>query len=307
MAADDGDDRVQRRGGLARPAGRRHARRHPGAVRGRGRGGPARHRPHGGHEPTLHEYGQDPVLARTGQHRQHPSTPAPGDRNEQDGSIGTEGGPFTAEHVTDSVTAPQESGHGDAEPADDDPEPSTDKVGDAASKQTPSESHSPQTSCPPEIGDATARATQEKEDPPTEPTIDRQTDTQEPASGRALTTVDRYYLAWTHYLEQHSNEPTAGQLSAYLTDQGINSRDGKPVSPSTLRRYYVPFRIYRTWAEHRARNDVPSPDAVAQDCSTHGITAQYNKPITPDAITKQSSDFERRWHALARDHTGFRH
>ncbi|MFJ9360757.1 hypothetical protein [Streptomyces mirabilis] len=40
-------------------------------------------------------------------------------------------------------------------------------------------------------------------------------------------------------------------------------------------------------------------DAVAQDCATRGITAQYNNPLTATDITKQAHAFERRWKALA--------
>ncbi|WP_143658754.1 hypothetical protein [Streptomyces sp. IMTB 2501] len=54
----------------------------------------------------------------------------------------------------------------------------------------------------------------------------------------ALTTVDRYYLAWTEFQTEHGEEPRAEQLSAYLASKkGMTGRGGKPVSPSTLRRY----------------------------------------------------------------------
>ncbi|GAA3785564.1 DUF2637 domain-containing protein [Streptomyces chiangmaiensis] len=120
----------------------------------------------------------------------------------------------------------------------------------------------------------------------------------------ALTTVDRYYLAWTEYQTEHGEEPKAEQLSAYLASRkGMNGRGGKPVSPSTLRRYLLPFRVYNLWAEQRVRNDAPLLDAIAQECAAHGITAQHNKPITPDYISAQAVDFERRWQALTRHHT----
>jgi hypothetical protein len=69
-----------------------------------------------------------------------------------------------------------------------------------------------------------------------------------------------------------------------------------------LRRYLLPFRVYSFWAEQRVRSDKPSFDAVAQQCATHGITAQYNKPITPEYIAENAADFERRWQALIRHH-----
>ncbi|WP_228396660.1 DUF2637 domain-containing protein [Streptomyces sp. RB17] len=119
----------------------------------------------------------------------------------------------------------------------------------------------------------------------------------------ALTTVDRYYLAWTEYEGEHGEEPRAEQLSAYLASKkGMTGRGGKPVSPSTLRRYLLPFRVYNVWAQHRQHNETPSLDAIAQECASHGITAQHNKPLTTAYIAEQAVDFERRWQALTRHH-----
>ncbi|MGW2651168.1 DUF2637 domain-containing protein [Streptomyces sp. NPDC001393] len=119
----------------------------------------------------------------------------------------------------------------------------------------------------------------------------------------ALTTVDRYYLAWTEYQTEHGEKPKAEQLSAYLASKkGMTGRGGKPVSPSTLRRYLLPFRVYNFWAEQRVRNEAPSLDAIAQECAAHGVTAQHNRPLTADYIAEQAVDFERRWQALTRHH-----
>ncbi|CAL9657232.1 hypothetical protein SUDANB21_06834 (plasmid) [Streptomyces sp. enrichment culture] len=124
--------------------------------------------------------------------------------------------------------------------------------------------------------------------------------TGEPA---VLTTVDRYYLAWTEYRTEHGEEPKAEQLSAYLAStKGMTGRGGKPVSPSTLRRYLLPFRVYNVWAQQRVHSESPSLDAVAQECAAHGITAQHNRPLTADYIAEQAVDFERRWQALTRHH-----
>ncbi|MEU0047312.1 hypothetical protein ABZ044_30055, partial [Streptomyces werraensis] len=118
-----------------------------------------------------------------------------------------------------------------------------------------------------------------------------------------LTTVDRYYLAWTEYQTEHGEEPKAEQLSAYLASKkGMTGRGGKPVSPSTLRRYLLPFRVYHFWAKQRVHNDTPSHEAIAQECAAHGITAQHNRPLTADYIAEQAIDFERRWQALTRHH-----
>lgn len=120
----------------------------------------------------------------------------------------------------------------------------------------------------------------------------------------ALSTVDRYYLAWTDYQSKHSEEPRDKQLSGYLAAMGMNGRAGKPVSPSTLRRYFVQFRLYNVWVEQRLSNDSPSSDVIAQRCAVLGVTAAHNQPITSGYIDEQSEDFERRWQALARHYDG---
>jgi hypothetical protein len=83
----------------------------------------------------------------------------------------------------------------------------------------------------------------------------------------------------------------------------MHGRGGKPVSPSNLRRYFLPSRVYNVWAEYRMHNAKPAADDVAQECAARGITAQYSKPITTDYITDNAAAFERRWQALTRHHT----
>ncbi|MFF3489478.1 hypothetical protein ACFYXC_40565, partial [Streptomyces sp. NPDC002701] len=122
-----------------------------------------------------------------------------------------------------------------------------------------------------------------------------------------LSTVDRYYLAWLEFQTQRGDELSsstreAEQLSAFLADKGMHGRGGKPVSPSNLRRYLLPFRVYNLWAEQRMRSDTPSLDATTQECAAQGITAQHNKPITTAYIADQVEDFERRWQALTHHH-----
>jgi len=79
--------------------------------------------------------------------------------------------------------------------------------------------------------------------------------------------------------------------------------NGQPLSPATLRRYLLPFRIYHLWAQHRQRTTTPSPETIAKQCATHHITAQYNKPITTTYLTQLTPDFERSWHTLNHHHT----
>jgi hypothetical protein len=142
-----------------------------------------------------------------------------------------------------------------------------------------------------------AYATREKRPPHVKATINGLPPRTSNEGGR-LTLVDRYYLAWQEYRTQHGDEPTGQKLSAYLADKGLRSRSGKPISPSTLRRYFLPFRLYTIWAEHRKGSSTPGLDAIAHDCAAHGITAQYNKPLTVNDVSEHVDDFERRWHSL---------
>ncbi|MFI8221365.1 DUF2637 domain-containing protein [Streptomyces sp. NPDC085932] len=117
-----------------------------------------------------------------------------------------------------------------------------------------------------------------------------------------LSKVDRYYLAWITYRKEHGREPTGQQLSAYLAAHGVHGRDGNPISPATLRRYFLSYRIYNVWAEHRVHTPQPSPEDIARECTTLGITAQYNAPITTRHIATNINTFERRWHKLQHQH-----
>lgn len=134
-----------------------------------------------------------------------------------------------------------------------------------------------------------------------DPLADEDAAREQPA---VLTTVDQYYLAWTDLQSKHKDETLAStrmseQLSARLAAKGLHGRGGKPVSPATLRRYLLPFRVYSLWARQRQSSERPSPETVAQECAARGMTAQYNKPITSNYITTLTTDFERRWQALA--------
>ncbi|MEU9737454.1 hypothetical protein AB0E07_39290, partial [Streptomyces sp. NPDC048002] len=122
------------------------------------------------------------------------------------------------------------------------------------------------------------------------------------AEPAVLTTVDRYYLAWSEFQAEHGEEPKAEQLSVYLAaSKGMTGRGGKPVSSSTLRRYLLLFRVYDVWAEQRVHAEAPSLEAVAKACAARGITAQHNRPLTGDYISGQAVDFERRWQVLTRN------
>ncbi|MFE7440929.1 hypothetical protein ACFU7X_10755 [Streptomyces chartreusis] len=92
--------------------------------------------------------------------------------------------------------------------------------------------------------------------------------------------MDRYYLVWTDFQTEYGEEPKAEQLSAYLVEKGMKGRDGKPVSPSTLRRYFLPFRVCNPSAEQRVRTANPPLDVIAQECASRGITEQHKRPST---------------------------
>ncbi|WP_229849124.1 DUF2637 domain-containing protein [Streptomyces melanogenes] len=118
-----------------------------------------------------------------------------------------------------------------------------------------------------------------------------------------LSASDKYYLEWRQYQEEHGGEPTDEELSAYLAEKGLLGRGGKRISAANLRRHFVRWRIYHVWAEHRARTDDPVLVEVARVCGERGITAQYNKPITPTLVAGERADFERRWQTLTHQPT----
>lgn len=104
------------------------------------------------------------------------------------------------------------------------------------------------------------------------------------------------------YQEQKGSEPSDKELSAYCADKGLLGRGNKPVSPANLRRHFLRWRVYKVWAEQRARTEAPAHSDLAQACADRGITGQHNKPITPDFIAEEAVDFERRWQVLISHH-----
>ncbi|MFJ8621130.1 hypothetical protein ACIRD4_35795, partial [Streptomyces clavifer] len=97
-----------------------------------------------------------------------------------------------------------------------------------------------------------------------------------------LTTVDRYYLAWTQYIQQYAHEPRDTALSQHLAENGMTGRGGAPVSPSTLRRYLPHFRIYAAWSQHLDQGGgTPTPDQLFSALAGQGITGA---PYTPEKV-----------------------
>ncbi|MET8772834.1 DUF2637 domain-containing protein [Streptomyces sp. NPDC004658] len=217
---------------------------------------------------------------------------------ERDQVTGGSGRPVTGEDLEGFVSAFRQREFDQAE------RPATEEACEPAA-QSPADDPLPNEEEPaPAPADASAHPAKEKRGLRVSAAVD-DSPTEGDATGAAaaLTTVDRYYLAWTEYKTEHGEEPKADELSVYLaSSKGMTGRSGKPVSPSTLRRYLLQFRVYTFWAEHRVRNETPSLDAIAQECATNGVTGQHNKPLTTDYIAELAVDFERRWQALTRHH-----
>jgi hypothetical protein len=216
---------------------------------------------------------------------------------ERDTITGDGGRPITGDDLADFVTSFQKREFGTAEPPADGAAADPDE---RAAGQPLARKEDPEAA----LAGAGAQAAKDKRSPRVNAAIDDpppgpQGSTRERV---ALTTVDRYHLAWMDYQSEHGNEPTAEQLSAYLAAKGMHGRGGKPVSPANLRRYFLPSRVYSVWAEYRMRSETPAADAVAQECAARGITAQYNKPVTTEYVTENVDDFERRWQAFTRHH-----
>ncbi|MGW1272795.1 hypothetical protein ACWD5A_29795, partial [Streptomyces sp. NPDC002491] len=115
------------------------------------------------------------------------------------------------------------------------------------------------------------------------------------------TAVDRYYQAWTDFHRRHQRYPDAAELSAHLADHGVLDRSRQPIKPKSLSRYLLQFRLYTTWAQHRAATHTPDLHRITQELTDQGVTAQYNKPLQAHHLTPHLPAFEQRWHALNPD------
>ncbi|MFD4723022.1 DUF2637 domain-containing protein [Streptomyces sp. NPDC058423] len=110
------------------------------------------------------------------------------------------------------------------------------------------------------------------------------------------TTVDRYYQAWAQYIRDNGKEPKDTDLSRVLAEHGMTGRGGKPISPSTLRRYVPNFRIYTAWDEHLHQH---GQEPTAQQLSRHlADTGTTGKPYTPEKIAETLADHPRRHTAI---------
>ncbi|MGP3979325.1 DUF2637 domain-containing protein [Streptomyces sp. 8N114] len=113
-----------------------------------------------------------------------------------------------------------------------------------------------------------------------------------------LTLVDRYYLAWADLTARLGSEPGLQDLSDHLWVNGMTGRGGGPISPSTLRRYRLGWRIYRVWAEHlEATGSEPSLSELEALCAKHGVKAKGDRGDRLDerALAGYLTEFRRRY------------
>ncbi len=139
-------------------------------------------------------------------------------------------------------------------------------------------------------GDASAPQIETDTEPPAPPLEEQGTDV---APGQPLKTLepeqkaseqppivetvaDRYYAAWRAYREKHGAPPNGDQLAQWLYDGGVTGRNGKAISPSTLRRYIASYPCYETWAEHA-------------DSHGHEPTAEELKKLLADRGIKRNN------------------
>ncbi|MCX5008482.1 hypothetical protein OHB05_38625 [Streptomyces sp. NBC_00638] len=186
---------------------------------------------------------------------------------ERDGITTAAGEPLVAQDLHTFVHAFQQRDFGDGGPP-------ADETGTNPGETKDPPEPAPIVAPPASTG---THAAEEIPGPKVNASIDEQ---QSPVSeDNALTVVDRYYLAWKNYENVHGREPTDKQLSTRLASEGVTSRGGNPVSRSTLRRYFLPFRTYHVWADHRTGEDNPSAEGVAQDCADREAPLNTTDPL----------------------------
>ncbi|MGI5353536.1 DUF2637 domain-containing protein [Streptomyces sp. CA-250714] len=119
-----------------------------------------------------------------------------------------------------------------------------------------------------------------------------------PAGEGELTLVDRYYLAWADLTERLGAEPGLQDLSDHLWVNGMTGRGGGPISPSTLRRYRLGWRIYRVWVEHlEALGSEPPLSELEALCAKHGIKTKGDRGDRLDerVLAGYLTEFRRRY------------
>ncbi|WP_143081903.1 hypothetical protein [Streptomyces qinglanensis] len=124
----------------------------------------------------------------------------------------------------------------------------------------------------------------------------------QPVGERGPTLVDRYYEAWAELTDKLGAEPDVQDLSDHLWVRGMAGRGGGRISPSTLRRYRMGWRIYRVWARYLEDHDgaEPSLGELEELCAEHAIRSKGGRGerlAQPD-LAGHLTDFRRRYAAL---------
>lgn len=122
------------------------------------------------------------------------------------------------------------------------------------------------------------------------------------AGEESPTVVDRYYQAWAELTDKLGSEPAVQDLSDHLWVRGMAGRGGGRISPSTLRRYRMGWRIYRVWAQHLEANDgiEPSLAELEELCAEHAIRSKGGRGdrLGQRDLEGYLPDFRRRYAAL---------
>ncbi|MFE0880164.1 DUF2637 domain-containing protein [Streptomyces smyrnaeus] len=117
------------------------------------------------------------------------------------------------------------------------------------------------------------------------------------------TLVDRYYQAWAELTEKLGTEPAIQDLSDHLWVRGMSGRGGGRISPSTLRRYRMGWRIYRVWAQYLDANGGAEPSLAELEelCAEHAIRSKGGRGnrLEQRDLAGYLTDFRRRYNALA--------
>ncbi|MFI8854823.1 hypothetical protein ACIGW3_32090 [Streptomyces sp. NPDC053499] len=117
------------------------------------------------------------------------------------------------------------------------------------------------------------------------------------------TLVDRYYQAWAELTDKLGTEPAIQDLSDHLWVRGMSGRGGGRISPSTLRRYRMGWRIYRVWAQYLDANGGAEPSLAELEelCAEHAIRSKGGRGdrLEQRDLAGYLTDFRRRYGALA--------
>ncbi|MEU8481042.1 DUF2637 domain-containing protein, partial [Streptomyces hygroscopicus] len=167
------------------------------------------------------------------------------------------------------------------------------RTNDGFASTPPADTGTPPPGPPPEEEDLEEEAAASTEPEPDGFEPEKETTEQSPV---VETVADRYYAAWLAYRDQEGVTPNGEQLSRWLFDKGVTGRNGKAVSPSTLRRYIASYPCYQIWAELAdLRGTEPTAQELVKLLADRGV--MRNNGGTPWDLTdleRLLPDFQRR-------------